>query len=212
MTVPTARSQRVARSRVSRNGTTALGTLACLTVLLLAGCASSSTSSGPYQPIAEGARDTALARTLTDEAIELMTENPTEAEQLLRDALTADLYHGPAHNNLGVLLLENGHPYDAAQEFQWAARLMPGHPDPRLNLALTFERAGRIDEALSYYDTALEVYPGHLPTTQALVRCQLRYDRPDERTNELLQSIALSGEDESWRDWAKLQLARREGR
>ena len=35
---------------------------------------------------------------------------------------------------------------------------MPGHPGPRMNLALTLERAGRIDEAMATYDTALEVY------------------------------------------------------
>ncbi len=188
------------------------GRLLLIAVLCLAGCNSSTTHRGPYQTLGEGERNTTLARELTDEAIALMEEKPAEAEVLLRDALNADLYHGPAHNNLGVLLLENGHPYEAAQEFQWAARLMPGHPDPRMNLALTFEKAGRIDEAITYYDTALEVYPGHVPTTQALVRCQLRYDRPDERTDELLQAVALGGESEKWRTWAKVQLAKREGR
>ena len=37
--------------------------------------------------------------------------------------------------------------YDAAAEFEWARKLMPGHPDPRLNLAITLERAGREEGA-----------------------------------------------------------------
>jgi len=45
---------------------------------------------------------------------------------------------------------------------------MPGHPDPRMNLALTLERAGRTDEAIQTYKTALEVFPGHVPTEQAV--------------------------------------------
>lgn len=37
--------------------------------------------------------------------------------------------------------------HKAASEFEWARKLMPGYPDPRLNLAMTLEEAGRIDEA-----------------------------------------------------------------
>ena len=85
---------------------------------------------------------------------------------------------------------------------------MPGHPDPRMNLALTLERAGRIDEALDTYETALEVYPNHLPTVQALVRLQLRYDRADGRTTKMLKEIALRGETSQWRQWARSQMTR----
>jgi len=37
---------------------------------------------------------------------------------------------------------------------------MPGHPDPRMNLALTLEQAGRTDETIQTYKTALEVLSG----------------------------------------------------
>ncbi len=32
--------------------------------------------------------------------------------------------------------------YEAANEFEWAKKLLPGHPDPRVNLARTLEEAG----------------------------------------------------------------------
>lgn len=107
---------------------------------------------------------------------------------------------------MGVLCLQRGQLYEAANEFEWARKLMPGHPDPRMNLALTLERAGRLDEALATYNTALEVYPNHVPTTEALARLQVRSRRTDERTMGFLREIALTGETEQWREWAKGQL------
>jgi hypothetical protein len=50
------------------------------------------------------------------------------------EALSADLFFGLAHNNLGVLYLKEDKLYEAANEFEWARKLMPGHPDPRMNL------------------------------------------------------------------------------
>lgn len=84
---------------------------------------------------------------------------------------------------------------------------MPGHPDPRMNLALTLERAGRIDDALAEYAAALEAYPGHIETVQALARCQLRHARRDERTGELLDEIARRGVTPTWRTWARRAMA-----
>ncbi|MBK9189388.1 MAG: tetratricopeptide repeat protein [Phycisphaerales bacterium] len=142
------------------------------------------------------------------EAADLIATDPPRAEALLRDALNADLYNGPAHNNLGAVFLSQGKLYEAAGEFEWARKLMPGHPDPRLNLALVLEKAGRTDEALATYATALEVFPAHIPSMQALTRLQLRAGRADDRTAEMLDEIALRGESTLWRDWARLQRAR----
>ncbi len=177
--------------------------------MMATGCATHPRT-GPYAPISEAFRDTNTAQRLNHEAAAILTSDPARAEQLLRDALTADLYFGPAHNNLGVVYLNNGMLYEAAGEFEWARKLMPGHPDPRLNLALVLERAGRTDEALATYATALEVYPDHLPTIQALASLQLRSNKPDDRTPAYLDDIALRGETQAWRDWARTQRIKRE--
>ena len=173
---------------------------------LLIACAPQ-TSTGPYRSSVAEERRPLEAERLTREAVAAMKAEPRRAEELLREALTLDLYHGPAHNNLGVLHLERGELYEAANEFEWARKLMPGHPDPRLNLALTLERAGRVDEAIATCDSALEVYPGHIATTQALARIQLRHQREDPRTPELLREIVWRGETKAWREWATRQLA-----
>lgn len=188
-----------------------LRAIAILAVLaaLPAACTSTGPTKGPYQPLTEGSRDTVRAAQLTKEAEPLMATDPAKAEALLREALTADLYHGPAHNNLGVVYLRQQKYYEAAGEFDWAKKVMPGHPDPRFNLALTLESTGRTQDAIAMYDTALSVYPGHLPTTQALVRLQVKSGHTDSRTPELLREVAMRSESAEWRDWARKQMASR---
>lgn len=177
-----------------------------LAILVLLGCSTSRPGSGPYAPQREFARDPLEARRLTDRALDVIATDPDRAEQLLREALAADLYDGRAHNNLGVLYLNRGMLYEASGEFEWARKLMPGHPDPRLNLGLALERAGRHDEALASYGAALEVYANHLPSLRALASLQLRTGRSDDRTMAALREIALRG-DAIWRAWARVEMA-----
>lgn len=186
--------------------TTLLPTLAAAVSMI--GCAS---GSGPYQSVEPQRRDTAKAESLTRQAADIIESDPAESERLLRQALTADLFHGPAHNNLGVIYLNAGKLYEAAGEFEWARKLMPGHPDPRLNLGLALERGGRVDEAMDAYRAALSLAPEHLPTVQALARCQLRHARTDTATVALLEMIEMRG-DAEWRAWAadqRMSMVRR---
>ncbi len=182
-------------------------TAAALAVLAVTLAACSVPSTGPYAPSGAAERDPAEAQRLTLRAAELMDSDPKEAEKILLQALTCDLYHGPAHNNLGVLYLRQGLFYQAAGEYEWARRLLPGLPEPRLNLALTLERAGRTDEALETYRTALEVYPGHIQTMQAIARLEIRTGKAGDSTREYLREIAMRGESASWREWAQQRLA-----
>lgn len=186
----------------------ALALLITIIAMMIPGAGCSSQPVGPYSPMTDDNRQTAKAERLNHQAADLMEDDPKKAEALLREALTADLYHGPSHNNLGILYLKQKKLYEAANEFEWARKLMPGHPDPRMNLAFTLESAGRVDEAIQMYATALEVYPDHIPTVQALARLQVRAKRTDDRTERFLQEIALKGETEEWRVWARKQLAR----
>lgn len=177
----------------------------CMIALGIQACASS--SSKPYQPGREVDRNPVQAERLNRQAADLITSEPARAEALLRDALTLDLYCGAAHNNLGVLMLNRGLLYEAAGEFEWARKLMPNQPDPRINLALVLERAGRTDEAIAAYETALEVQPEHIGAVQALTRLQLKSGKRNEHTRERLEAIALRGQSMQWREWAKTQLA-----
>jgi len=175
-------------------------------VLLLVACRSA--TSGPYTPAEQAARNTVRAQGLSSEAADLVENDPERAERLLREALGADLFFGPAHNNLGVLYLKEGKLYEAAGEFEWARKLMPGHPDPRMNLALTLEQAGQVDEAIQTYKTALEVYPGHMATVQALARLEVTSGKRSDELAGWLDEIAMRGESLPWREWAERERMR----
>ena len=161
-----------------------------------------STPVGPYAPMSEVARSTTKAEELSREGADLIASDPARAEALLREALTADLYFGPAHNNLGVVFLNAGKLYEAANEFEWARKLMPGHPDPRVNLGICLERAGRVDDAIESYDAALQVSPAYLPAIQGAALAAIHSGRDDARLAGWLQEIAMRADQPMWREWA----------
>ena len=165
--------------------------------------------SGPYLPSGEVVRNTPEAERLTREAAGMIGDDDDGAESMLLLALGADLFHGPAHNNLGVIYLQRGELYEAAHEFEWARKLMPGHPDPRVNLAMTLEIAGQGVEAVEAYTSALEVYPRYVPAVQGLACYTLRAGLEDGRMAGWLEMIALEGETQEWRQWARRQVALR---
>jgi len=181
--------------------------LACVATLL--GCATNR-AGGPYEPPSAQNRNTLRAEELNREGADLIENDLSGAERSLRAALSADLYFGPAHNNLGVVFLKQEKLYEAAAEFEWAKKLMPGHPDPRMNLGIVLEQAMRAEDALAAYGSALEIYSEHLPSKQALARLQVETGRTDLRTKKLLEDIAMQGEDETWRAWARKNLGREE--
>lgn len=167
-------------------------------------CRSPEGTGSPYQPPVESARNTVRAEELSREAARLIGSDPGHAEQLLRQALAADLFYDPAHNNLGVVYLERGMLYEAANEFEWARKLMAGHPDPRVNLAITLDRAGRGDEAVAAFESALQVQPGYLPAVQGVALLTVKAGRDDERLEGWLEEIAMRANG-SWDTWARAE-------
>ncbi len=172
----------------------------------LAGACRSTSNASPYQAD-EAPRETVRAEALSREGADLIEADPERAEKLLREALAADLFYGPAHNNLGVIHLDRGELYEAAHE--WARKLMPGHPDPRVNLAMTLERAAKNDEAKAEYESALEVWPDYVPAVQGLASLTLLGGEADDRLREWLELVAMNGENEAWREWARGEITRR---
>jgi tetratricopeptide (TPR) repeat protein len=177
--------------------------LAAILVVIAIGTACRSAPIGPYNPPGEAARDTTKAEKLNREAADVLVGDPASAERLLRDALTADIFFGPAHNNLGVVFLGQRKLYEAASEFEWAKKLLPDSPDPRVNLALCLEQAGRVDDAIAAYETALQVRPSYLAAEQGIACLMLRNGKSDERMGPWLEDIAMRSEDETWREWAR---------
>jgi len=165
---------------------------------------------GPYAAQGAEIRDPAQAEKLYREAVASLAGKPSAAdqaaaEQTLRAALSFDLYHGPAHNNLGVLLLRQEKLYDAAEEFEWARKLLPGNPEPRVNLAIALERGGKHGDAIEAAKAALEVAPGNLAAMQAIAYVQVREGITDGALPGYLHAIAQRG-DPAWSGWARNRL------
>lgn len=165
-------------------------------------------SRGPYTDNGTRQRDVVQAEKVYQEALAVIDTDAEKAEGLLRQAMDLDLYHGPAHNNLGVMLLKKGRLYDAAEEFEWARKLLPGHPEPRVNLAITLDRGGKHGDAIDAARTALEVRPGNLPAIQTLTFIQVNQAMTDGQTIGNLDTIIARTGDKQWKNWAEQQRDR----
>lgn len=86
---------------------------------------------------------------------------------------------------------------------------MPANPDPRMNLAMTYEKAGRTPEALESYRAALEAQSDHIASIQGLTRLEITTGTSDAATTSRLGTISLRGTTPAWREWARLELAKR---
>ncbi len=180
-----------------------------IAVVAMAGCQSQSVESAVnYETVtADPGRDTETARRLNSEALTLMDQDQLDqASELLKAALAADVFFGPAHNNLGTVYFHQEKYYLAAWEFQYAAKVMPKRSQPRYNLGMVLEAVGKLDEAAQRYEEALELQPDDIETIASLARTYIRNGKKDERTRELLEEIVLNDDRPRWRTWAQEQL------
>ena len=131
-----------------------------------------------------------------------------EAEGVLKELLSADVTHGPAHNNLGKVYFHQGDLYRAAREFQYAAKLMPAAPEPLNNLGLMLEAAGKLDEAAESYAKAVELDPDEPEFVGNLARAKVRRGDDDEEVRGLLEKLVLRDARPQWAEWARRTLSR----
>lgn len=186
--------------------------LILLLVLSMACCNCNSTvHTAPAKPYAtlqkDPSRDTDTARALCASAVALIDQGKfAEAEPMLKQALESDVLYGPAHSNLGWVYYQRGDYYQAAWEFQYAAKLMPYQPEPRNNLGLVMEETGKLNDAIENYDRALALQPDNPELLANNARARLRRGDRDPRIVELLEQLVSVEHRPKWRDWATEQL------
>ena len=183
-----------------------------LSLTLAGGCASHSkklADKGYETPSPDDSRrDSEKAEKHNAEAVEKMTlEDYAGAEVELKAALSADVMHGPAHNNLGKVYFHQGKLYLAAWEFQYAAKLMPSVPEPRNNLGMVFESVGKLDDAVASYDEARQRGPDNVQVLGNLARARIRRGDRDESVRQLLEQLVMRETRPQWADWARSQLS-----
>ena len=177
-------------------------------LLVIGGCPAQNDVK-PYKTLAKDSRrDTEKATRLNAKAMDELAKNDLkEAQEDLTAALTADMFYGPGHNNLGLLYYRQKKYYLAAWEFQYAIRLMPTKALPKANLGMVFEAVGKIDDAARYYEEALKIEPDDVQTIGNLARVYVRDNRKDQRTREILNEIVMKDTRPDWVSWAKERIA-----
>jgi Flp pilus assembly protein TadD len=115
--------------------------------------------------------------------------------------------YGPGHNNLGKVYYHQSKLYLAAWEFQYAAKLMPNVPEPRNNLGLVFESAGKLDDAVGSYGEAMRLEPDNVQFIGNLARARVRRGDRDGEVRELLGKLVLRETRPRWAEWAREQLS-----
>ncbi len=183
-----------------------------LVVALLSGCRWDPLKldrSRGYQTVAaDPRRDTDLARRKNAQGVALLREgNYAGAEGALKEALAADLFFGPAHNNLGTAYFHQKKYYLAAWEFQYAVKTMPHSAEPRNNLGMVLEAVFKFTDAEKWYDEALTLQPENPEVVANLARLYVRSGRKDEKTRQLLAQVVMKDHRPEWVAWARDKLA-----
>ncbi len=178
-------------------------------VLVTSACTSNNASPDGYTTVGKDPRrDSDTAQRLTAQAAQLILDNRyDEAEKVLTKALEADVMYGPAHNDLGMVYFNQKKLYLAAWEFEYASKLMPNQPEPRNNLGLVFEAAGKIDDAVTAYGNALQIEPDNAQLIGNLARARIRRGDHDPEVRDLLQQLVMKDNRPDWLTWARDRLA-----
>lgn len=197
-------------TRGNRNAAAGIRVIASAVLAVLAtGCQSGKRSPNYQTGSGVAERNVAVASRLNESGLALIEKGEfKQAEELFREALTHDLYFASAHNNLGLTLLEQDRHYEAAWEFDFAAKIAPGAPEPRANLGRLYEELGRLGAAIDQYEAALKMNPRVLDTMRSLARAYVRAGRNDERLTDLLEELLSIPSDYQWDAWVRGQLIR----
>lgn len=184
--------------------------LVCAVWSLLAapfGCAPWSRSNKTIVRV-DASRDSAKASQLTQVGIRALDHgHGGRAKEKFLAATAADSSFGPAHNNLGLVLFDEGDLYRAVLSFERAADLMPNDAAVIYNLALALESGGRTFEAMELYRQANAMDPTNAIYLGNLVRLRVRLEEHDPELISQLQDLVLIETRPQWRHWADEQLA-----
>ncbi len=186
--------------------------IAVTAIALLAGCQwhrpASPTAAGYETRPKDPRRYTEAAKQHYARGVQLLKDGQVDqAEKVFQDALSADLFFGPAHNNLGTIYLRQKKYYLAAWEFQYAEKLMPNQAEPRNNLGLVYEAVGKLDDAAKSYEQALDLEPENPRIAGNLARVYVRSNRVDDKTRKLLEAVVMKDTRPDWIEWARERLA-----
>ena len=128
-------------------------------------------------------------------ALGLLTWKEASTYTSVKALWTATLAQNPdagiAHNNLGTLLLEQGHANEAIAHFERALALQPNAADVHCNLGGALVGQGRLDEAMRHFQQALEIQPDSAQAHNNLGNALLQQGRLDDAIAHFQKAAGL---------------------
>ena len=118
-----------------------------------------------------------------------------------------------AWNNLGTVLMTQGHYLDAAAALKRAAEVNPDPHDPRAfeNLGLVYYNAGFAEQSLQYYEMALDRDANWVPALRGTALAARKLNKSDERLADVMRRGLMIETDPKWREVFQRERVRIEG-
>jgi protein O-mannosyl-transferase len=117
------------------------------------------------------------------------------AEALWRDTLKKNPASWMAHNNLGLILKNQGKTEETERHYRKALQIEPGSGEVHYNLGLILKGAGKLAEAEAQYREALRLKHDDGDTHYNLANLLAATDRRDGAIGEYQQALRFSPED-----------------
>ena len=137
--------------------------------------------------------------------------NLDRAIDLYREAANLNPDFGAAWNNIGTALMKRGKETDrlaAQQALQRAAAALPTDPTPYRNLGILYQQLGYEEDALRYFEQALEIAPNDRDSLRGAIMAGKLLIRSDEAGLDRLRRAALVEADKDWQDLIRRERIR----
>ena len=112
-------------------------------------------------------------------------------DSLWADTLTKNPDCWVGHNNLGVVLLQNGQADEAMAHYEKALEINPGYAEARTNLGKALLQQGQVDEARAQFEKALEIAPGDAEVYNEIGRALSKKGEVDEAIDQYQKALEI---------------------
>jgi len=127
--------------------------------------------------------------------IEMADWNWTGAEQEFRRAIELNPNLPVAHTWYAQFLSYMRRFKESLAQAEIARRLDPASPDTSVHSAESYVNAGRVDEAIEFYQKVLELEPNYFVAHHSLARAYIEKEMYQQAIEELEKAMALGGRD-----------------
>ncbi|MHC4500178.1 MAG: tetratricopeptide repeat protein, partial [Planctomycetota bacterium] len=118
-----------------------------------------------------------------------------EAIESYREAIKLKPDYRDAHQNLGLLLVEQKEPEEAVEHYNKALAIFPEDGGMHEGLGLALLEQGNIDDAVEKYEKALEIDPNRASAHDNLGRALVGLNRVPEAHRHLSRGLELNPDD-----------------